>query len=332
MKRTDHITENPILVVDDNPVVVKLLQSMLVRQGYAVLTAKSGQELLDMLTTTQASLILLDIDMPGISGIETCKQIKANPATSDIPVLIVTASHDKEHIICGFNAGAQDYIIKPSTKEELLARVRTHLALHQTQLALKASQAMYRKLSFLDDLTGLYNTRYLYQALQHQLTEYPQQPLSIIFIDIDSFKQVVDAYGHLNGSRAIAELAEVTRPLLPEDCFGVSYGGDEFVLVLPGYDRLSGTVRAEEIRGAIAANHFLEAQQLDVRLTISCGVASYPDDAETMVDLLGNADHALFESKRRGKNTVVSFAELAQPQQTDEFLPLGGNNAVVDNE
>ena len=225
MKRTDHTSENPIIVVDDNPVVVKLLRSMLVRQGYAVLTATSGQELLDMLTTTQADLILLDIDMPGISGIETCKQLKANPATSDIPVLIVTASRDKEHIICGFNAGAQDYIIKPSTKEELLARVRTHLALHQTQLALKASQAMYRKLSFLDDLTGLYNTRYLYQALQHQLTEYPQQPLSIVFIDIDSFKQVVDAYGHLNGSRAIAELAEVIRPLLPEACFGVSYGG-----------------------------------------------------------------------------------------------------------
>ena len=83
--------------------------------------------------------------------------------------------------------------------------------------------------------------------------------------------------------------------------------GDEFVLVLPGYDRLSGTVRAEEIRGAIAANHFLEEQQLDVRLTISCGVASHPDDAETMVDLLGNADHALFESKRRGKNNRCQF-------------------------
>jgi len=331
MKRTDHTTDNPIIVVDDNPVVVKLLESMLVRQGYAVLTANSGQELLDMLTTTPADLILLDIDMPGITGIETCKRIKADPVTSNIPILIVTASSDKEHIISGFTAGAQDYIIKPSTKEELLARVRTHLALHQTQLALKASQEMYRKLSFLDDLTGLYNTRYLYQALQHQMAEHPQQPLSIVFIDIDAFKHVVDTYGHLNGSRAIAELAEVIHPLLPEDSFGVSYGGDEFVLVLPSHDRLSGTLRAEEIRAAIAAHHFLREQQLDVRLTISCGVASYPNDAETMVDLLGNADHALFESKRRGKNTVVSFAEIIQPEQSDEFLPLGGNNALADN-
>lgn len=322
MKKVEKTVDNPIIVVDDNPVVVKLLESMLVRENFVVQTASSGQELLTLLETIPADLILLDIDMPGISGIETCKRIKANPRTREIPVLFVTASNDKEHIIDGFTAGAQDYIIKPSTKEELLARVHTHLALYKTQQALRASQEKYRKLSYVDDLTGLYNTRYLYQALQQELKEHPRQPLSIVFMDIDRFKQVVDTHGHLNGSRAIAELATVVKPFLPEGCFGVSYGGDEFVLVLAGHDSQAGALRAEQIRAAIAESHFLSEQQLQLRITVSCGVASYPEDAETMVDLLGNADHALFETKRRGKNSVVTYAEMLNTSTMEDFLPL----------
>ncbi len=326
MEKQEKIADTPIIIVDDNPVVVKLLESMLVREGFAVQTAASGREVLDLLENMSADLILLDIDMPDISGIDTCKRIKANPRTQEIPIIFVTASNDKEHVISGFSAGAQDYIIKPSTKEELLARVRTHLNLHKTQQALKASQAKYRELSYRDDLTGFYNTRYLYHALQRQLGEQPQHPLSIVFMDIDHFKNVVDTYGHLNGSRTIAELAAVVSPLLPEGCYGVSYGGDEFVLVLPGFDRQAGVQQTEQIRSALAENNFLTEQQLELHITVSCGVASYPEDAKTMVDLLGNADHALFEAKRRGKNGVVAYAELLEPPRTEDFLPLERRN------
>jgi diguanylate cyclase (GGDEF)-like protein len=322
MKKTEKTMDNLIIVVDDNPVVVKLIASMLEREGFAVRTAASGQGLLDLLDTIHPDLILLDIDMPGISGIETCQRIKADPLSGEIPILFVTASNDKEHVIAGFAAGAQDYIVKPSTKEELLARVRTHLALHKAQQALKASQAKYRELSFIDDLTGFYNTRYLYKALQEQMAEYPEQALSIVFIDIDKFKLVVDTHGHLNGSRAIAELAGVIKPLLPEGCFGVSYGGDEFVVVLVGHDRQAGAQRAEQIRAAIADNRFLTEQNLELHLTVSCGVSAYPEDASTMVDLLGYADHALFETKRRGKNGVTTFAGMCCTLNQDGFLPL----------
>lgn len=322
MEKIEKTVAHPIFVVDDNPVVLRLIESMLTREGFTVRTADSGQALLTLLETILPDLILLDIDMPGISGIETCKRIKANPQTVDIPILFVTASNDKAHVIAGFAAGAQDYIIKPSTKEELLARVQTHLALHQAQKALKASQAKYRELSFIDDLTGFFNTRYLYQALQRQLVEHPQEPLTIVFIDIDKFKQVVDTHGHLNGSRAIAELAAVVKPLLPEGSFGVSYGGDEFVMTLIGFNRQAGAQQAEQIRAAIADNHFLTGQHLDLRITISCGVASYPEDAESMVDLLGNADHALFATKHRGKNGVVTYAEILNAPQGGDFLPL----------
>jgi diguanylate cyclase (GGDEF)-like protein len=323
MEKREKTGDNPIFVVDDNPVVLKLIASILEREGFTVRTTTSGLELLTLLESIQPDLILLDIDMPGISGIETCRRIKSDPRTTEIPILIVTASNDKEHVIAGFEAGAQDYIIKPSTKEELLARVRTHLALHKAQQALKASQARYRELSFIDDLTGLYNTRYLYKALQDQMSRHPEQALTIVFMDIDKFKQVVDTHGHLNGSRAIAELAAVVKPLLPDDCFAVSYGGDEFVAVLTGHDRQAGAQRAEQIRAAIADNRFLTDQDLDLHITVSCGIASYPQDAQSMVDLLGNADHALFETKRRGKNGVVTYAEMLNVAQENNFLPLG---------
>lgn len=321
-KQKERIVDRPILVVDDHPVIVKLLESMLARAGYQVMTADSGQGALAVLDTLLPDLILLDIDMPGMSGLDTCRQIKANPRTAEIPIIFVTASNDKNDIVAGFAAGAQDYILKPSTQEELLARVRTHLALCKTQQELKASRARYRQLSFLDDLTGLYNTRYLYQHLEKHLARQPEQPLTVIFMDIDRFKHVVDTHGHLNGSRAIAELAAIILQRLPRGGYGVSYGGDEFVIVLAGHDRYAGRQLAEEVRAAIADNRFLTAHGLSVHLTVSCGLASYPEDAATLVDLLGNADQALFETKRKGKNAVTTFAEMQATPQQDGFLPV----------
>ena len=300
-----------ILVVDDNPVILKLLDELLTRAGYQVVKAVDGEEALEVLAAARLDLILLDVDMPGKSGLTICRIIKQNPHTADIPILFVTARGDREDIIEGFAAGGQDYIIKPFTRAELLARVQTHMALRTAQQELQASVSRYRNLSILDDLTGVYNTRYLYQTLQEQLDKGRNLPLSVVFIDIDNFKKVVDTYGHLNGSSTIAELAEIIIPLLPEGCYGVSYGGDEFVLVLAGHGRCEGARVAEQIRLAIEEASFLSFCDLAGRITVSCGVATFPDDARTLTELLGNADHALFETKRRGKNQVVSYFEMA---------------------
>ncbi len=309
----DKDTEKPtqiILVVDDNPVIVKLLQELLIRAGYRVMKVSSGEEALEALVEVKPDLVLLDVDMPGKSGFAVCRAIKQNPHTTDIPILFVTARAGREDIIEGFAAGGLDYITKPFTRAELLARVQTHMTLRKAQQDLQASVSRYRDLSILDDLTGFYNTRYLYQTLQEQLEKQRNLPLSVVFIDIDNFKHVVDTYGHLNGSSTIAELAEIVMPLLPTGCYGVSYGGDEFVLVLAGHGCQEGARIAEQIRLAIEQASFLSFCDLAVRITVSCGVATFPDDAQTLTELLGNADHALFETKRRGKNMVVSFSEM----------------------
>jgi diguanylate cyclase (GGDEF)-like protein len=325
MKRKEKTPDNLIMAVDDNPVIVRQLEAMLTTAGYQVLQAESGQRALELLENILPDLILLDIEMPGLSGLEVCRIIKENPRTTDIPIIFVTVSDDKNDIVAGFAAGAQDYIVKPSTKEELLARVRIHLTMCKTQQELKASRARYRELSFLDDLTNFYNTRYLYKTLQAHLDKRPGQPVSVAFLDIDNFKHVVDTRGHLNGSRAIAELAAVIKPLLPKGSYGVSYGGDEFVLVLTGHDAKAAYLLTEHIRHAIAEHAFLTMAGHILHLTVSCGVASYPADAHNLVALLGNADHALFEAKRRGRNTVVPFAgmhaspceDVAEPQKPD---------------
>lgn len=299
-----------ILVVDDNPVITKILVELLSRANYSVTAVDDGNKALASLNTLSIDLILLDIDMPEQSGLDVCRTIKADPSTSDIPVIFVTSLSDRENIVKGFGAGSQDYIVKPFIPTELLARVQVQLALRKVQEELRESVIRYRNLSIIDDLTGLYNTRYLYQTLQVQLEKHPKVPLSVIFIDIDKFKTVVDTYGHLNGSSTIAELAETIMPQLPQNCYGVSYGGDEFVLVLPNHDRKKGRQFAEQIRQSIEQATFLSFCDLNIHVTISSGIATYPDDAQSIEELLGNADHALFAAKDLGRNNVASFSEI----------------------
>lgn len=299
-----------ILVVDDNPVITRILVELLSRANYSVTAVNDGKKAIATLDTLSVDLILLDINMPNQSGLEVCRTIKTNPSTSNIPIIFVTSLSDRENIIQGFEAGGQDYIVKPFIPTELLARVQVQLALRKMQEELRESVIRYRNLSIIDDLTGLYNTRYLYQALQVQLEKHPKTSLSVIFIDIDKFKKVVDTYGHLNGSSTIAELAETIIPQLPEDCYGVSYGGDEFVLVLPNHDKIKGRKFAEKIRQSIEQATFLSFCDLNIHVTISSGIATYPDDADSIEELLGNADHALFASKDLGRNNVVSFSEI----------------------
>lgn len=303
-------TSPAILIADDNPVIARQLSAVLEKSGYRVATVNSGEAVFDILPAVKPDLLLLDVDMEGLSGFDVCRKLKQDPEASDIPVLFVTARDDTQDILTAFEAGGQDYVTKPYTQKELLARVRTHLALKKAQEKLKRSEARYRELSMRDDLTSFYNTRYLYQTLQGQLDMHRAQErsLSVVFMDIDNFKKVVDTFGHLNGSRTIAELADIIRGELPSECYGVSYGGDEFIAVLSNHNLEQGLAVAEKIRSAVEKAGFLANQGLSIHITISCGVATYPDDAQTITDLLACADHALFAVKALGKNQAMSYS------------------------
>ncbi len=167
----------------------------------------------------------------------------------------------------------------------------------------------YRQLQTLalqDSVTGLYNTRYLYQTLETLLVESAAAavPLSLLFLDIDDFKQVVDTYGHLRGTQVLQEVAATIRQWVTAPAFGVSYGGDEFVVVLPRTSKRQAQHKAEEMRQLLCQTCFLANQGLQVHIQASFGVAAYPEDATDRMGLLALADHAMFDIKRRGKNAV----------------------------
>lgn len=152
-----------------------------------------------------------------------------------------------------------------------------------------------------DNLTGLYNTRHLYRALGELLAVRPPQVFSLVFMDMDNFKAVVDTHGHLNGSRALQQVAQTLRQCLPAPGFAVAYGGDEFVLVLPGLAKDEAAAVVDSIRAAMAATTYLQDQNLAVRLSASFGLATCPEDAADLTSILALADSAMFRAKGCGK-------------------------------
>jgi diguanylate cyclase (GGDEF)-like protein/PAS domain S-box-containing protein len=176
----------------------------------------------------------------------------------------------------------------------------------QAEEALRAGEERFRILSEHDNLTGLFNTRYLYERLGTLLASDGDALCSVIFMDLDRFKHVVDMYGHLNGSRAIQEVAQVIQECIHESAFAVAYAGDEFVIVLSGCGKVQAVAAAHEIQAQIGARSFLAEVGHTIRLSASFGVATYPDDASTLETLLAVADQALFSAKEMGRNTITA--------------------------
>jgi diguanylate cyclase (GGDEF)-like protein len=289
--------------------------------------AQDGPTAVEQALTNRFDLILLDIMMPHMDGFDVCRRIKENPANRETPVIFLTAKNDAESVVQGFKMGAVDYLTKPFNAAELQARVSTHLELHRSRQKiqaanerlkieigerikaeeeLKRSREEYRSLSIHDSLTGLYNTRHLYQAMDALIVESREKgtPFSLIFLDIDNFKHVVDTHGHLNGSRALAEVARTLEACLTPPAYAVAYGGDEFVIVLPGFGHSQGLEKANEIRTRMLSSIYLPAATEGIHLHASFGVSTYPEDAGDITAMLAKADQAMFHIKAKGKNAI----------------------------
>jgi len=174
--------------------------------------------------------------------------------------------------------------------------------------ALRASEERFRELAVRDNLTGLYNTRHLYQAVDALVAESAKtgDTFSVLFMDLDHFKRVVDGRGHLNGSRAIQEVAATIRECVEPPGWAVAYAGDEFIVVLPGRDRDAAVGTAEAIKRKMTATAYLAGTGRPVRLAASFGIATYPDDAQDLAGLLALGDQALFSVKRTGRGGIAA--------------------------
>jgi diguanylate cyclase (GGDEF)-like protein len=322
-----------ILVVDDIPANVQFLAKLLIKNGYEVRSELSGHMALAAIDEVMPALILLDARMPGMSGYEVCKALKANPKTREIPVIFLSSLDEVLDKIKAFEVGAVDYITKPFHFAELLARVQTHLMLRRLQQQLQAqNEQLHReirdriaaetalqfanqelkRLAHLDGLTQVANRRCFDERLEyewHRLAR-EQQPLSLILCDVDYFKLYNDHYGHQAGDACLQKIAEaINRNIRRAADLVARYGGEEFVIILPNTSLRGAVYVTELIRTDIAALKIPHlASPLCDWVTASIGLASIiPSLDRSPRRLVDAADQALYEAKFKGRDRYTVY-------------------------
>ncbi|HEV2911917.1 MAG TPA: diguanylate cyclase [Pyrinomonadaceae bacterium] len=300
-----------ILVADDEPINRTLIQRRLERAGYHILAAENGREAVEAALSELPDLIILDVMMPLMDGLEACRLIKENEATRSIPIIFLSARDETDVKVSGLNLGANDYISKPFKAEELLARVevairmkreRDHLRLSAEEARAHAEVAQERAMT--DALTGLLNRYGLQRVLAHEYAEARRytRPLSCLMIDLDNFKTINDTYGHMAGDTALKQVAGILTQVVRRSDLLSRYGGDEFLALLPETDLEGADALAEKVRLAAASQIFGDGEP-SFQLTLSIGAATLFDD-ESGNDMIVRADMALYDAKEQGRNRV----------------------------
>lgn len=295
-----------ILVVDDAAPMRALLRETLASAGHRVAETDNGLAALEVCHRLQPDLILLDLQLPGINGIELCRRLKSDPRHEHIPVLMITSTDDETAIEESFKAGVADYITKPIRFAVLRQRIRYLLQ------AARAEQTI-RFLAFHDALTGLPNRLLLIDRLEHAIERARRrgQSLAVLYADLDGFKSVNDQHGHAAGDELLKQVsARMTRALRQCDTIA-RVGGDEFIVIL---EEIHGTraahAMAEQLIRAIQVPMPLDESTVQVGCSI--GIAAYPADGQTANDLIERADAAMYSAKTAGRNRSAFYEATAE--------------------
>jgi len=310
------LTESPaptILVADDEPVNRALIQRRLEREGYHVLTARNGNEAVKHVLQALPDLIILDVMMPEMDGMDACRLIKENEATRDIPIIFLSARDETDMKVSGLSLGADDYISKPFETEELVARVHVAIRLKRKrdQLRSSAEDASLRaelaqERAMTDSLTTLFN-RYGLQSIlarEHAEARRYNRQLSCVLIDLDNFKAINDTYGHGVGDLALQQVAAILREAVRGSDAVFRYGGEEFLVLLPQTEIEGAIALGEKIRAEVASRKFGD-RECAFTLTLSAGAASLEGD-ESIHEMIARTDMALYRAKERGRNRIES--------------------------
>ncbi len=294
--RTD--TNPLLLLVDDAPTIHRLLAVKLKDEGLEFLAAFSGEEALELAQTHSPSLILLDMVMPGMGGIETLRELKGDARTMDIPVIILSGNNDAELKVAAFDSGAMDYVTKPFDVHELQARIRSALRMY-TLVRLLEQRAQ------IDAMTGLWNRMYFNERLGAELAnaERSGSPLALVLCDMDHFKAINDRFGHLAGDAVLQTFASMFAHELRVYDVACRFGGEEFALILPGATAEEAVAVCERLRRALQVRTFRKYPELTATVSFGVtdgaveGTAGAPGWVEA-------ADRALYSAKQSGRNRV----------------------------
>lgn len=326
-----------ILLVDDELTLLELLGDYLRDRGHDVVTAENGAGALDLYNSELPDLVLLDLKLPDVSGLDVLRHITSRD--EETAMIVISGVGSLDDVIEALRRGAWDFLVKPFINLELVMHAvekalekrrlrqenrlyREHLEeevqrrtqeLRQEILArkrieedLRRSEMRYRELSLTDELTGLYNARHFFRQVQAEVERAMRynSPLSLCVLDVDHFKEYNDAYGHLCGDSVLSELGRVIQKLIRDSDSAYRYGGEEFIIVLPATNREEAARVAERIRCSFHEHAFFPRPGTEVHVAISLGVTSYVP-GESISDFVDRADQNMYAAKKCGRNTTV---------------------------
>jgi two-component system, cell cycle response regulator len=316
-----------VLLVDDDEIVRNSLGRIIGAAGYDIATAPDAKTALLSMQRDFASIVILDVCMPGMDGFDLCRAIRKETYSGYVYLMLHTTKDTEADILAGLEAGADDYLSKSTPKSQLVGRLRTAQRILMLEHSLKTALGDREQMAMTDVLTGAFNRRYLLQHLSHELrrAHRSRSELSVLVLDFDNFSQVNNHFGHAAGDATLTELAKRIKTHLPRsgDWFA-RLGGDEFVVVLPHTDTAGAGILAEKLLRAVDATP-LYTRAGPVRMTVSIGASGLSAitdrDSATPETLLELADQCLYRSKRAGRNMAT------MPTVID--APFGNGHAVA---
>ena len=315
----------PVLIAEDNPVFQSMLRNMLTKWGYDPRVTPNGLEAWEAMQAADAPrLAILDWMMPYMDGVEVCRRIRAAAREPYVYVLLLTARTESHDLVEGMEAGADDYLTKPFNAQELRVRLRAGRRILELQQQLMETREALRIQATHDALTGLLNRGRVLEFLATEIarSERELRPLSVLMVDLDRFKQVNDTRGHMAGDAVLREAARRMKSATRQYDAPGRYGGEEFLIVLPGCGARDARAQAERIREAFAAEPFVAGGEA---LPVTCSIGVSSRDVCAAVDagrLIREADDALYAAKNQGRNRVVAFMPEEASQESLDLVKL----------
>lgn len=309
-----------ILIAEDDPVSRRLLEATLNKWGYEVVVCVNGNDAWAALQRENAPcLAILDWMMPGMDGLELCRQIRLQGDEPYVYILLLTAKSQKADVVAGMDAGADDYITKPFDAHELKVRLRAGQRIINLQNELIRAREALRMQATYDGLTGLLNRAKVLESLRKEMARSSRDKgaIGVAMVDLDHFKNINDTYGHLSGDVVLNKAAQrMVNILRTYDLIG-RYGGEEFLVVLPHCDAQNAVRAAERLRAGLAEQPIQVSDRQEILVTASIGVISTSDYPSASLDeLIRAVDEALYRAKRMGRDRVEvgHLADLVPPE------------------
>jgi len=291
-----------ILVVEDDTVIRELIHMFLEKSGFQSFTAISAEAALDILKTQEIGIVLTDVQLPGMNGLELTKIIRHS---YNADVIIMTGYSLDYTIEEAMARGASDLIIKPIRLEDLLLRINVVLKNCSEKKENCRKLEELTRLTIRDDLTGLFNSRQFYSHIAQEVDRSNRyfRPLSLILMDIDNFKSLNDTYGHLSGDRVLSSTGDIIKAAIRKQDTAYRYAGDEFTIILPETEIEKALAVAERVRQAIESETHVLSNPKPLKVTVSIGVVEHLTDEE-IKSFVHRADSAMYVSKRNGRNKI----------------------------